>query len=87
MALGRRDAFELTLAPEIGRELGEHTEHIEEGLARCGASIDRLFGGFQRDPEPSQLMDEVLQVPDAARQAIDPRHHESVSMPEKSSRT
>src|SRR3954463_15176604 len=76
--LGCRDAFKLPLAPEIGLELGEHTEHVEEGLAGRGAGVDRLLGGFQRDPALPEFVDEVLQVPNAARQAIDPGHHEGV---------
>src|SRR5260221_14632821 len=42
--------FKLTFAAKVGLELGEHTEHVEEGLAGRHAGIDRLPGCLERDP-------------------------------------
>jgi hypothetical protein len=36
--LGLRDTFKLTLASQIGLELGEYAQHVEERLAGRGAS-------------------------------------------------
>jgi hypothetical protein len=49
-SLGRGDTFELALAAEICLKLGKYTKHVEEGLAGCGAGIDRLLSCLQRDP-------------------------------------
>jgi hypothetical protein len=46
--LGLGDSFELTLAPQVGFELGEHAEHVEKALAGRRAGVDRLLGGLQR---------------------------------------
>jgi hypothetical protein len=34
----------LPLAPEVGLELGEHAQHVEEALAGSRAGVDRLLG-------------------------------------------
>jgi hypothetical protein len=41
------DALELALFPQVGFELGEDAEHIEEALADSRDGIDRLLGGLQ----------------------------------------
>src|SRR5712672_4652103 len=56
------DAFQLALFPEVGLELGEHPQHVEEALPRGRAGVDRLLGGLQGDATPSEVMDDVLQV-------------------------
>jgi hypothetical protein len=45
--LGLRDALKLPFAPQVGLELGEHPEHVEEALAGRGAGVDRLLGRLQ----------------------------------------
>jgi hypothetical protein len=42
------DVLELALFPQVGFELGEDAEHIEEALAGGRRGIDRRFGGLQR---------------------------------------
>jgi hypothetical protein len=43
--LGLGDALNLVLAPEVGLELGEYTQHVEEALPGIRA-IDRLLCGL-----------------------------------------
>src|SRR5690348_2185037 len=43
------DAFQLPLTAQIRFKLGKHAKHVEEGFARGGAGIDRLFGCLQGD--------------------------------------
>ena len=43
------DAFELALSPEVGFELSEHAEHVQECLARRAAGVDGLLSGFEGD--------------------------------------
>jgi hypothetical protein len=40
----------LSLLPQVGFELGEHAKHVKEGLAGCGARIDRLLSRAQGYP-------------------------------------
>ena len=77
--LGGADPFELPLAAQIGLELGEHAEHVEKGLAGRGAGVDRLLGRLQRDALGLQLVHDVLQVLQRARQAIDAGDDERVA--------
>jgi hypothetical protein len=41
------DAFDPPLAANVGLELGEHAQHVEEALAGRRTGIDRLLGGLQ----------------------------------------
>jgi hypothetical protein len=45
--LGLGDALKLALAPQVGFELGEHAQQVQEALAGRRAGVDRLFGGLQ----------------------------------------
>ncbi len=45
--LGLGDALELALLAQVGFELGEDAEHVEEGFAGGGAGVDGLLGGAQ----------------------------------------
>src|SRR5262252_7101075 len=53
-AIGHRhcDALHLPFAPDVRLELGEHAQHVEEGLARGRAGIDRLLGRLQGEAAP-----------------------------------
>ena len=77
--LGGADAFELSLAAQIGLEFGEHAEHVEERLAGRGAGVDRLLGRLQRDTAGLQLVHDVLEVLQRTRQAVDAGDHERVA--------
>ena len=68
------NAFELALAPEIGFEFSEYAQHVQKGLSRRAASIDGLFRCLQGDAAFLQRVHDILEVFDATRQAIDPRH-------------
>ncbi len=76
---GERDTIELSLAAQIGFEFGEDAEHIEKRLTGGTARVDRLLSCLQRHSAGLQLMDDVLQVFDAARQPIDPSDDERVA--------
>jgi hypothetical protein len=56
------DAFELTLATQIGFELREHAEHVQEALAGSGAGIDRLRGRSQRGAAGLHLSIQVVRA-------------------------
>jgi hypothetical protein len=57
--------------PQVGFELSEHAEHIEERFAGRGAGVDRLFGGLERGALGLHRANDVLQVADASRQSVD----------------
>lgn len=81
--LGRGDPFELALATQSGLELGEHPEHIQERLAGGVGGIDRLLGRHQGRAPLLERLHDVLQILDAACQAVDTRDHEGVSGPQE----
>src|SRR5262249_31094459 len=81
--LGLGDAFELALATEVGFEFGEDTEHIEEALPDGRTRVDRLLGRLERSAAGLHLAHDVLEVADAAGEAIDPGHHQDVARPEE----
>jgi len=68
------DAFELALFAQVGLKLCEDAEHIEERLARGRAGIDRLLRRLEACALGLHGANDVLQVADASRQTIDPRH-------------
>ena len=80
LGFGGLDPFELPLPAQIGLELGEHAEHVEECLAGSRAGIDRLLGRFEGDAFGAQLVDDVLEVSDRAGEAVDPGDHEGVAL-------
>ena len=59
--LGSLDPLKLALATKIGFELGEDTQHVEEGFAGCSRGIDRLFRRTQGHAALFQIMDDILQ--------------------------
>jgi hypothetical protein len=67
------------LAPQIGLELGEYAQHVEEGPAGGGARVDRLLGRTQRDASTLQLVNYVLQVLQRARETIDASNDQRVA--------
>ena len=69
--LGGIDPFQLALASQIGLELGEHPEHVEECLAGTSAGIDRLLGRPQGDVLGPEFVDDVLEVAQRAGQTVD----------------
>ena len=58
----RSDPLSLTLAPQIGLELGKDAEHVEQRLAGSGRSVHGLFGGSEVDPLILERCDNDLQV-------------------------
>jgi hypothetical protein len=82
-AFALANSLELTFAPQVGFELGEDTEHIEEALAGGCAGIDRLLSGLQDRALRFEGADNILQVADRARQAIDTRDHQHVTLAEQ----
>ncbi len=68
-ASGLGDAFELAFAAQIGFELSEYTEHVEETFACGDAGIDRLFGRSQRGAAGLHLAHDILQIANAAGEA------------------
>jgi len=64
------DALELPLLPEVGRELGKDTQHIEEALAGRGAGVDRLLGRLQSGALGLNRTRDVLQVTYTAGQTF-----------------
>jgi hypothetical protein len=71
--LGLRDPLKLPLAPQVGFELGEYAEHVEEALAGGRAGVDWLF---RRRAAGAYRANDILQVADAARQPVDARDHQ-----------
>lgn len=80
---GGGDSLELALTPEIGFEFSEHAKHVQEGLACRAAGVDGLLGRLESDAALLQCVHDVLQILDAARQAIDPRHNQRVTPAEE----
>ena len=77
------DTFKLAFAPQIGLELGEYAEHIEEAFAGGGAGVDRLLRGLQDCATSPYSSYDVLQIADATRQAIDTGDHQHVTIAEE----
>ena len=44
-----RDTFQLTFFAEVGLELSENAQHVEERLPRSSACVYRLLGGLEVD--------------------------------------
>jgi hypothetical protein len=77
--LGSADALELALTTEIDFEFGKDAEHVEKCLAGGGACVDRLLGRPQRHTPDLELVHDVLQVLQRARQAVDAGDDERVA--------
>jgi Phage integrase family len=74
------DTFKLAFTPQVGLELGEYAEHIEEAFAGGGACVDRLFRGLQDCATSPYSSYDVLQIADATRQTIDTSDHQHVTL-------
>lgn len=76
-----RRCLKLALTPEVGFEFSEHAQHIQESLARRTSGVDGLLGRLEGDATLLQRIHDVLQILDAAREAIDPGHDQRVTLP------
>jgi len=63
----------------FGLELGEHAQHVQERLARGRAGVHGLLGGAQGDALRLQLVHDVLEVLQRAREAVDAGDHQRVA--------
>lgn len=75
----RRDPLQLTFTPQIGFKFGENTQHIEESFAGGGTRIDRLFRRLEGNAFQVQGKNNVLEVIDAAGEAVNPRDGKDIS--------
>jgi hypothetical protein len=71
--------LQLQLAAQIGLELGEHAQHVEEALSRRSAGVDGLLCGFQDRPARPDSTNDVVKIADAPGEAIDAGHHQHVA--------
>ena len=76
----RSFALELVLTAQVGLEFREDPEHVEKGLARGSAGVDRLLGRLERDTSALQFMDDVLEILHRLREVIDAGHHPRVAL-------
>src|SRR5262249_86020 len=74
-----RNTLKLTLLAQVGFELREYAEHVEEAFPRCRAGVDWLFSGSQGRSSRLHDTHDVLQVSDAAREAVNARDHQNIS--------
>jgi hypothetical protein len=65
--LGLGDALELALFTQVGLELGEHPQHVQEAFSGRGTGVDWLLRGLEGGALRLQGAHDVLKVPDAAR--------------------
>ncbi len=56
------NSFGLAFLPQVGLELGEYPQHVQEGLTGSGARVDRLLSRARCHSSFLQLMDDVLQI-------------------------
>jgi hypothetical protein len=77
------DTLKMAFAPEVGLELGEHAEHIEEALAGGCAGIDRLFGRLRDGTASPYSAHDVLEIADASREPINTGDHQHVTVAKK----
>jgi hypothetical protein len=76
------NTLKLTFTTDVSLELCEHLEHIKEAFARCGACINRLLCSLEMRRAPSPRAD-ILQIADAAGQAVNARDHQHVTLAEE----
>lgn len=79
-SFSRLYAFRLTLAAEIGFELGKNAQHVEKSFTRGSTGVDRLLGRLERDPPALQFVSDILQIFHGPSQAIDARDDQCVSL-------
>jgi hypothetical protein len=80
---GCRNAFELPLTSQVGLELSKDAKHIQKRFASGVARVDWLLGSFECDVVCFEIMDNVLQILDAASETIDPGNNKRVTWPQK----
>src|SRR4030081_2434019 len=71
--LGVGDPLKLALFPQVGLELGEHSQHVEEALARCCAGVDGLLSGLEAGALCLHGSDDILKGAGASGEAGGPR--------------
>jgi hypothetical protein len=69
----------LTFFAKVGLELGEHAQHVEEGLPRGSACIYRLLGGLQAGTLGLYGANNILKITDAPSLPVDPGDHQHVT--------
>ena len=74
--LRRGDPLGLALAAQVGLELGEDAEHVEERLAGRGRGVHGLFGSSEMGALVLEGRDDDLEITHRARQAVDARDHQ-----------
>ena len=67
------------LPAQMGLELRKHTQHVQEALPGCGASIDGLLRGPQGRAARLHRTNDVLKVSNAMREAVNTRDHQHVT--------
>src|SRR6516225_10040194 len=77
--LGLCDAFELTLAPQIGFELSEYGEHAEKSLTARIAGVDVGIQHPQRGALLGEQIDDAHEIADRPRQAVELRYRQDVA--------
>ncbi len=77
------DAFSLALFPQVGFELGENPQHVEERLASGSSGVDRLLGAGQGRALVPDGADDGLQVGDGAGKTVDASDYQHVVGSEK----
>jgi hypothetical protein len=66
----QQPSFQLPLAPQVGFELREDAQHVQEALAGGGAGVDRLLRGLQDRAARPDSANDVLKVSDASGEAM-----------------
>ena len=79
MLLRRNDSFGLALAAQVGLELGEDAEHVEERLAGSGRGVHGLFGSGKMGALVLECRDDDLKIVHGARQPVDVRDHQRLA--------
>ena len=75
----RGDPLGLPFAAQVGLELREHAQHVEESLAGRGRGVDRLLGGREMGALVLECRGDDLEVPERTRQAVDARDHQRLA--------
>ena len=83
LRLRSRNPFHLTLATQVGLELGEHAQHVEKRLPGGSRRIYRLFGRLERRALGPKLANDVLEVADRPGQPVYARDRQHVAVPDE----
>jgi hypothetical protein len=73
------DPFRLALPAQVGLELREHAQHVEEARP-CRLLVSIGCSTVFSDAFRLHSADYVLQVPNAPRQPVDPRNHQHIAL-------